>query len=76
MKDLNLAGFKSHASMPSFADDQFTIQKSSCFWVPQHFMVSRTNYAEDGALKPFNDYSDWSRTSWFSIKNNITAEDV
>ena len=31
MKDLNLAGFKSHASMPSFADDQFTIQKSLCF---------------------------------------------
>ena len=28
MKDLNLAGFKSHASMPSFADDQLTNQRS------------------------------------------------
>jgi len=28
MKDLNLAGFKSHASMSSFADDQLTNQSS------------------------------------------------
>ena len=31
MKDLNLAGFKSHASMSSFADDQLTNQSSVFF---------------------------------------------